>query len=197
MTDIKSKASIGFLTVVADAEHGLFGGYLVVNPAGRPLEFHCTAPVKPNRAQEILYGPTLEPYLYGEQIGQTLVRKATHEVLAVCTDRQPVLAVRDFVSVPVALVLPPESPQAVPSATELDNSAFGLRFNLPHAGGRLLTFELGKNRLAVPLGADSDRALIAERLDPLVNGFDLLEPFQRIREAIEEARRGGAAGQWQ
>ena len=56
-----------------DVEQGLFGGYLVLNLLGRPLEFHCTAPVRPNRAQEILYGPTLDPYLCGERIGQTLV----------------------------------------------------------------------------------------------------------------------------
>ena len=59
----KSAACLGFLTVVEHAELGLLGGYLLLNAAGRPLEFHCTAPVKPNRAQEILYGPTLRPYL--------------------------------------------------------------------------------------------------------------------------------------
>ncbi len=63
----------GFLTVVEHPQYGLFGGYLILNTAGRPLEFHCTAPIKPNRAQEILYGPTLESFLYGEQIGQTLI----------------------------------------------------------------------------------------------------------------------------
>lgn len=52
----KSTIALGFLTVVEHKQHGLFGGYLVLNQVGRPLEFHCTAPVKPNRAQEILYG---------------------------------------------------------------------------------------------------------------------------------------------
>ena len=69
----KSQPALGFLTVLEHAQHGLMGGYLVLNPAGRPLEFHCTTPIKPNRAQEILYGPTLEPYLFGEQIGKALV----------------------------------------------------------------------------------------------------------------------------
>ena len=69
----KSLLAIGFLTVTRDVEQGLFGGYLVLNFLGRPLEFHCTAPVRPNRAQEILYGPTLDPYLVGERIGQALL----------------------------------------------------------------------------------------------------------------------------
>ena len=68
--DAKSQPALGFLTVLEHSQHGLMGGYLVLNISGRPLEFHCTAPIKPNRAQQILYGPTLEPYLFGEQIGQ-------------------------------------------------------------------------------------------------------------------------------
>ncbi len=59
---------------------------MLLNAAGRPLEFHCTAPVKPNRTQEILYGPMLKPYLYGEQIGQTLLAKSKLMPVVVCTD---------------------------------------------------------------------------------------------------------------
>src|SRR5688572_20978022 len=102
--DEKTEPALGFLTVVEHAQHGLFGGYLVLNLAGRPLEFHCTAPVKPNRAQQILYGPTLEPYLYGEQIGQALVAKCELEILVLCTDRPAALAVRGFVPLPTVFV---------------------------------------------------------------------------------------------
>lgn len=105
-----SKPAVGFLTVVDNPQHGLFGGYLILNLAGRPLEFHCTAPIKPNRAQQILYGPTLEAFLYGEQIGSTLLGHAKTSPLVVCTDREPVLSLRNLVDVPVALVLPPEQP---------------------------------------------------------------------------------------
>src|ERR1700675_675492 len=108
--DAKSPLLLGFLTVVSHEQHGLFGGYLLLNAHGRPLEFHCTAPVKPNRAQQILFGPTLESYLYGEQIGQTLLAKGSVEPLAVCTDVELVLSVRDYVSLPVALVLRSETP---------------------------------------------------------------------------------------
>ena len=53
--------AFGFLTAVDTPTHGLFGGYLVVDSLGRPLEFHCTAPVKVTRAQQILYAD--EPVL--------------------------------------------------------------------------------------------------------------------------------------
>src|SRR5450755_4335222 len=99
--DLKSQAALGFFTVLEHEQQGLVGGYLILNTAGRPLEFHCTAPVKPNRAQQILFGPTLQSYLYGEQIGQTLLGKGAIEPLAVCTDVESALSVRDYVSLPV------------------------------------------------------------------------------------------------
>jgi hypothetical protein len=196
MGDSKSKSALGFLTVIEDPDHGLFGGYLVLNPAGRPLEFHCTTPIKPTRAQQILYGPTLEPYLFGEQIGLALVSKATAEPLVVCTDRPAVLAVREHVRVPVTLVLPPDG-----TASDGPASAVGpgeadrwLRLDPAQGGPHLARFVFGRNRLAVPVTAERDRELIVERLAVCAEGFDLAEPFQRIREAIAEARRGGQSG---
>jgi hypothetical protein len=179
-----AQATLGFLTVLDHPQHGLFGGYLVLNTAGRPLEFHCTAPIKPNRAQQILYGPTLESFLYGEQIGQTLLDQAKYPPLVVCTDRRPVLAVREHVSLPVALVLPSDG-EPVP-----DQGEKLLRLDPPHHGvPRLLVFQLGRNRLAVEERSGADRQLITERLAELAESFDLAEPFGRIREAIEEAQQ--------
>ncbi len=176
-----SSLPLGFLTVLEHSHHGLFGGYLVLNTAGQPLEFHCTAPIQPNRAQQILYGPTLDAFLYGEQIGRTLLANATAEPSVVCTDRPAALAVREHVSVPVVLVLSRED-----SAAEHNKRT--LRFDTAHGGdGAMAPFQLGRNRLAVPERADADRRLIAERLGELADSFDLAEPFARIREAIEEA----------
>lgn len=180
--------ALGFLTVLDHPQHGLFGGYLILNAAGRPLEFHCTAPIKPNRAQEILYGPTLQAFLYGEQIGRTLVQKAKIGPFFVCTDRRPVLAVRDHVALPVALILSEELPPAEPDGVfrRIDTAHSG---GLDRSGHRLITFELGRNRLAVPERCEDDRRLITERFAELADSFDLVEPFARIRAAIEEAQK--------
>ena len=116
MSDARTQMAWGFLTILDSDEQGLIGGYLVLNQTGRPLEFHCTAPVKANRAQQILFGPTLQPYLYGEQIGQTLVAKGSARPTVVYTDVEPALAMRDFVDMPVALVLPrPRRPRDRPA----------------------------------------------------------------------------------
>jgi hypothetical protein len=177
--------AIGFLTVIRHEQHGFFGGYLLLNSNSRPIEFHCTAPVKPNRAQEILYGPTLEPYLFGEQIGQALISKTKTKPMAVCTDLVAVLAVRDFVSLPVALV---QAPSKIESDGR-DTAVPQWRIDAGHEQPRLITFQLGPNRLAVPPSRADDRAEMTERLSAFADQLDLSEPFDRIRSAIEEAQR--------
>jgi hypothetical protein len=156
--------------VVEFTEIGLVGGYLVLNAAGRPLEFHCTAPVKPTRAQQILYGPTLAPYLYGEQIGQALLAKSKLTPLAVCTDAAAVLAARDFTPHCMALVLSPDGAEP------------------PAACGR--PFTVGKNRLATAVHYTGDQQQILAAWPHEADGLDLAEPFARIREALDEAQRG-------
>lgn len=181
--------TLGFLTVVKHEQHGFFGGYLVLNASGRPLEFHCTAPVKPNRAQEILYGPTLLPYLCGEQIGQTLISKSPTKPLVVCTDLVAVLAAREFVSQPVALVMNHrERDDGDGSIAERSKS---WRLDAGHSRPRLIQFEVGRNMLALSPQHVDDRDDLMRRLASLADHFDLAEPFDRIRGAIDEAQRAG------
>ena len=179
-----SAGALGFLTVVDSPQHGLFGGFLLLNRSGRPLEFHCTAPVKPNRAQRILYGPTLLPYLYGEQIGRTLVEKSKITPSIVLTDNSAVLAVRDHISLPTAVVLP----------RTIETSSGRHRIDPPHCdGASLAMISHAGSRLGMAPGHSEDQHLIGERLAQLDDDFDLNEPFERIREAIEEAQRAGAS----
>lgn len=189
--EAKLTETLGFFTVVEHAPLGLFGGYLLLNLLGRPLEFHCTTPVKPSRAQEILYGPTLAPYLYGELIGQALVNKASHKPLAVLTDVPGALALRMHAAMPVALV----EPEASADADGLDTGSAQAvwRHDGAHRGPApaLVRFRVGANALAVDPVYLADREQIAQRLQGLDPAFDLAEPFARIREAIEEAQRGG------
>lgn len=182
-------SAIGFLTVLEKGEHGLLGGLLVLNPAGRPLEFHCTAPVKANRAQEILYGPTLQPYLYGEQIGQALYKKCKAEIQLLFTDAPAVLALRDFTTLPVTLVLAGD-------AAAGNKPARNLRIDGPHAetpgphAARWEPFEIAGHKLATAAGYAGDRQQINLLWTPHAEDFDLFEPFERIRDAIDEAQRG-------
>jgi hypothetical protein len=160
--------AFGFLTIVEQPELGLLGGYLVLNAAGRPLEFHCTAPVKANRAQEILFGPTLRPYLCGEQIGQALLSRAKTDVLLVFTDDSAVVGSREFTTSPVVLIQPKVGGSEHASA---------------------LRVALGEYEAALENRYSSDQPTVLSRWKEHGQSLDLVEPFGRIREALEEAQR--------
>lgn len=185
----KTVPTLGFLTVVEHTPGGLFGGLLVLNLAGRPLEFHCTAPVKANRAQEILYGPTLKPYLYGEQIGGALLAKLKSPALAICTDTEHVLSLRDHADIPVALIPPSCVEDAV--ATDASPSYRGETAQLAVAPPHIRSFQLGGYEVAVSTQHEADRAVLESLWQEKSIDLDLNEPFTRIREAIEEAHGVG------
>jgi hypothetical protein len=195
----KKQSCMGFLTVVECPRDGLFGGYLVVNLLGRPLEFRCTAPIKPNRAQQILYGPTLDPYLYGEQIGYTLLKGSDHRPSVVFTDLPAVLAASEFTETPLAVVeinaaepLDASVQPARDPASAADTEAENWRLHAGHApAAELEHFHFGQNRLATAARLGLNQAAIAEWLAEVPETFDLAEPFVRIRSAIEEARGAG------
>ena len=188
---VNSDNPLGFLTVVEDQNHGLFGGYLVLNRAGRPLEFHCTAPIRPNRAQEILYGPTLRPYLYGEQIGRTLLEQGKHSAAIVLTDCEPMLDVGEFITSPVVLV-GKEDGESRPTD---ERRPRGQKWRLDGAQTvkpNLHFFDVGGQRLALRRDVQPhEESSVVQKLGVAAAGLDLAEPFDRIRAAIDEARRGG------
>ncbi len=194
--DSRAPSALGFLTMLEHEQHGLVGGYLILNTNGRPIEFHCTAPIKANRAQQILFGPTLDAYLYGEQIGQTLLAKCSLELLAVCTDVERALCVRDYASSPVALVIggdtTPDAGLGVSAEGATPAATLWRVDSAQQAGPHLNELAIGRNRLAVPAHRDTDQRALAERLEPWA-ALDLSEPFERIRQAIEEAHKSGRA----
>jgi hypothetical protein len=154
----------GFLSVADLGGTVLIGGYLVLNALGRPVEFHCTEPVRPNRAQQILYGEMLQPYLYGEQIGQTLVGNTQLEVQCVFTDQASVLCLRDFLQIPVILVSSESQPH-------------------------LLPFRLGINDVAVRTRDEQDQERVIDAYRETLPDWNLHEPFQRIHEAVNELQK--------
>ncbi len=192
-TDAKSKSALGFLTVVEHPQYGLFGGYLVLNIAGRPLEFHCTAPIKPNRAQEILYGPTLAS-LSLRRADWTNAHPASRHCPFACVHRsgaglgRPGICIHARWSWSFQPTAKPRRGKPLSPRTADDRSRV-VRLDAAHHGPRLVTFELGRNRLALPERAEEDRGLVTARLAELADSFDLAEPFQRIRAAIEEAQQ--------
>ncbi len=167
-SDSAGEKAFGFLTICDAAGAGTFGGYLLVDLSGRPLEFHCTAPVRVTRAQEILYGATLKRQLHGQQIGGPLLKAATVKPVAVLTDRESLLHARQHASSPVALVRDRSGEPAEGDPGDLRVGGFTVQ---PH-------------------GDDAGQwETVQDQLAALAASIELVEPFGRIRAAIEEAQR--------
>ena len=179
--------SFGYLTAVESPEHGYFGGYLVVSHLGRPLEFHCTAPIRPSRAQQILYGPTLEPYLLGEQISGALLNVAKLTPCVILTDCEAALHARERFAVPMAMLLASREPI---EPDEIESQAATRIASSPLSSD----FTFGGYQLQVPLGYEADERDVTAALMILSQHVDLAEPFARIRDAIREAQRIGGRG---
>ncbi len=161
-------ANFGFLTVVGDNDDGYVAGLLTLDARGRPVEFHCTAALRPNRAQIILYGPTLRPYLVAEQLARVLTRHVKGSLSILWTDDRDVLSIREVVDYPVGLVHCAVPPRPSEAAVATD--------------GEQLPFEV---QAAYP----EDRQSIERAWQEAAHWIELSEPFGRIREAIREAHR--------
>lgn len=169
MTTSTEPLRLGFLTAIHLANRGHVAGLLVTNKYGRPLEFQCTAPVQPNRTQELLYGPTLVPFLLGELLSKTLLERIGVKPHVVLTDRAEMLDSRPHVSLPVACVV-------VKTARA--------------GGGELL--RIGKQEFCWHAEFSDDLKAFEKLAKELATDADLLEPLDRVREALQETMKSAA-----
>ncbi|QGQ24335.1 hypothetical protein F1728_17285 [Gimesia benthica] len=164
---------LGFLTTIECPDGALIGGLLVTNHFGRPLEFQCTTPVKPNRTQEVLYGPTLVPFLLGEVIGQTLVDKMNVKPSLILVEQEQALELQNHTSIPVAIL------------TDVEQ--------LVEESDAYLTEQVGRNRLRFDAAHQIGKSAIEKTSQHIPGDADLGEPFERVREALTEAVKMGSS----
>ncbi|QDS94189.1 hypothetical protein FF011L_29670 [Roseimaritima multifibrata] len=164
--------AIGFYTVQQCERVGWTGGYLMLNAAGRPLEFHCTLPVRPSRAHEILFGPTLREHIIGEAIGCALLPKARVQPILICCDQPEGLHLDVHLPAPIGLVSDAACSEEGPITAD----------DLP--GYEALSIAGSEIWVAMER-AEAMRAIV----DRFADLPDLIEPFGRIREAIQEAQQ--------
>lgn len=139
------------------------------------MEFHCSAPVKPTRPQEILYGNSLESYLCGEQISPALVKCGQITPNVIFTDCDTALVMAETVPIPVVFV----------QKQDKDNVQ-----DKEHWAEHWTEHSYGGQRLWLPVRfQDIPAADIWATIRKNVRFGDFSEPFSRIRLAINEAQR--------
>ena len=161
---------LGFLETMEVEGRGHIGGLLVTNQHGRPLEFQCTTPVKPNRAQEILYGATLREWLLGELIASTLVDRVSIKPDLILTSDPGILELRNHTNIPVACTICSTSPG---DSAEHDGVAI----------------RIGTHHLRCHAGHREDSEMISRQRHLIPDQADLGEPLERVRDALAETVR--------
>lgn len=143
----------------------------------------------------------MEAFLYGEQIGRILIQKARTEPAIVLTDCSQMSAVQDFVEMPVIYV--PDQKSNNQSGVHLlcdnddsdteTNVAQDLIATLESVRGvsvaRWSEHEIGRYRVAIPEMVSRSVTEIVVALKDVSHAIDFLEPFERIRLAVEEAQK--------
>lgn len=167
----QSRFHLGFLWVTS-TDVGYVGGLLVTNHMGRPLEFQCTTPVRPNRTQEILYGPTLRPFIYTELIGKTLFERVNIKPDLLITSQPDLLELRAQIPIPVAcLIDEQQSPKELPDQTRI---------------------RLGLQQVRFHPDFSDDAEIAADRSQKISKDADLSEPLERVKDALLEAVKSNA-----
>jgi len=163
-------STFAFLTVLELPQIGYCGGMLVLNQWGRPVEFHCSAPVNPTRTQEILFGSTLRSFLYSEQIATALLEQTKKRPQLILVDQPQLLDFHAQTEVPLLLVSREEQP--------LPSRLWNGKVSIPRS--------LEDWYLIAVVGPGEEVPVLAAAQD-FCEQLPLDEPFERIRSAIDEA----------
>ncbi len=90
--------------LIQAAPSKFFGGVLVLDSSGDPLEFRCTTPVQPLPIQHVLWGQRLKRYILTELLLIPLVNSLKTPCDLVLVEDADFLGARTKISVPLLLV---------------------------------------------------------------------------------------------
>jgi hypothetical protein len=145
------------------------GGALITDIETKPYEFRCTSPVRPTSIQRMLYGDTLEEYVYVELIGVPLIKAAKEKPGLILVRNPLLLRIRPFLSYPVVLIRR-DSKSATTTGGTAENEPKPVIVS-PHR--------------EFPTEASAAQAMLA----PLMQKRDPLEPFERLQVALAESHK--------
>jgi hypothetical protein len=148
-----------------DAAGAYLGALMLTDARTRPQHFSFVSPIRPTKIQRILYGPTLDEHLKVDVIANKLLKDLplTPEILLV--EAEELIAVRRVAQVPTAFLTRAGDGESEP--------------------GRLTS-------LRYDTGAHTDdQEAVGRVLALLETMVDLVEPFNRMREALKEAIKTG------
>jgi hypothetical protein len=155
---------------------GVIGAILVTDDLGMPQEFRVTYPVKPTNLQKRLYGESLLVHIGVTLCGEPLYNALRHkpELLLVSRDKFLILANR--IDTEVAHLK-----RAGEAILVGDDEEEIISKKMSSKSGRYKPINVH-----FPLDIDDDREeKITSLIEKYFQGIDLLEPFERIKSALD------------
>lgn len=153
------------------------GGILVVDISGKPLEFRCTSPIRPNPVQRTLYGDSLEPYMLVELMGKELLRSVRESIDLVLVNERWFLNVRDQVDTPTAFIRR-QGVDLTAARGDTEGEA-GALVDSPSGRFDPVVIEAFRDHL-------DDRETARLLLQKAAQHMDPVEPFERIMRALQK-----------
>ena len=168
-------AFLGYLEL--DKESAYRGGILVTDEWGKPLEFRCTAPVRPNPVQRTLYGQILLPHIAVELIGVPLLRSIQEKPEVIVIQDEIFVDVRHHSEMPVVRLRRQGAKVTVSDSSKAEKSAPVV---MGSTSGKFQPIIMETHRQF-----PDDSAACREKLSELFARWDLIEPFERLTTALE------------
>jgi hypothetical protein len=155
---------LAFMDVILFSDGAIRGGILTTDIETRPYEFRITSAIKPTQLQQMLYGTSLKDYVYGELICAPLIKATKEKISFVLTKERYIMEVRPLVAVPIVLM-------------SYNDKAAG-------DGAKTVNFQMHKD-----YSTELSQAKVI--LTPITQKLDLMEPFERLKLALNEVHRLG------
>ena len=169
--------------ILAEVEDGVLrGGILVTDAHGKPVEFRCTSPIRPNAVQRTLYGGTLRPHIAIELVGKPLVQAVQASPDVVLVQQEEFLSLRTRCEKP--LLLARRQGEGMQLSEESAKSQ----------SEEVLSSASGKFAPVVVTchwDYPDDIVQCKEGLGWMFSNCDLVEPFERVKTALATLHEQG------
>lgn len=184
--------AVGYLAAVEQDALGFFGALLLLGRNARPIEFHCTHPLRPKPAQRVLYGATLHRYLLAEQIPRALLNRAKAQPEVLLVQDPELIHLREQIDIPLALINQP-SPSGSTDGNLPDSGEESQQVDSELLIGQLRFITSPAGPFAIHQSYPADREPVELAMECITRHVDLDEPFERLQVAMEETVKSLAA----
>ncbi len=146
------------------------GGVLLTDEKTKPIEFRITTEVSLDELQKIIYGDSLKEVLFKEKFGIDLLNALKEKYDIVLTKDKDLLTIRKSIDAPVIFV------------RKFD--PFMAKDKYSH---KIINIYNKFDPLMITISKEDEKKLISisKALNEIYKNFNIMEPFQRIENAIQ------------